>query len=301
MNSHAQQQEKSGHTLLIIDSFALLFRGYYATALHGNLMRNSKGLYTNGIYQFTRIMLDAIKQFQPTHVVCAFDMGRATFRNELYKEYKANRDEPPLELVPQFDKLWDLVDAFDIPCLGIEGYEADDVIGSYATQRAACGDQVIVLTGDGDSLQLIQENVEIAMMRKGFGNYERIGLHNLQDVAGVAHAYQIIEMKALMGDASDNIPGCPNVGPKTALKLIAEYDTVDKLYANIDSIKGKLKERLIEHKEQVYLSRDLATIRTNLTIDCPPERSVYKWNREKLLAVLEEFEFRTIIRSLLAG
>ena len=139
------------------------------------------------------------------------------------------------------------------------------------------------------------------MLRKGFGNYELIGLHNLEEVAGVAHPYQIIEMKALMGDSADNIPGCPNVGPKTALKLIAEYDTVDGLYANIDSVKGKIKERLLEHQDQVYLSRDLATIRTDLVIDCPPERSLYKWNQEKLLSVLEEFEFRSIIRSLQAG
>jgi len=287
-------------SLLIIDSFALLFRGYYATALQGYLMQNSKGLYTNGIYQFTRYMLDAIKRFKPTHVACAFDMGKATFRNEMYGGYKANRDEPPLELIPQFDKLRDLVDAFDIPCLGIEGYEADDVIGSLAKQYAAQGRKVRILTGDGDSYQLIDENIEVVMLRKGFGNYEVIRLDNLFEVAGVREPYQIIEMKALMGDASDNIPGCPNVGPKTAQKLIMEYGSVEGIYAHISEIKGKLLERLIEHKDQIYLSRDLATIRTNLEIDCPPERCLYKWNRDKLLPVLEEFEFRTIIRSLQA-
>jgi len=285
-------------SLLVIDSFALLFRGFYATALAGNLMQNSKGLYTNGIYQFTRYMLDAIKRFKPTHVACAFDMGKSTFRNEMYEGYKANRDERPLELIPQFGKLRDLVDAFDIPCLGIEGYEADDVIGSLAKQYASQGRKVRILTGDGDSYQLIDENIEVVMLRKGFGNYEVIRLDNLFDVAGVREPYQIIEMKALMGDASDNIPGCPNVGPKTAQKLIAEYGSVDEIYAHIGEIKGKLKERLIEHKEQIYLSRDLATIRTNLEIDCPPERCEFKWNRDKLLPVLEEFEFRTIIRSL---
>lgn len=294
-------QSEQMESLLIIDSFALLFRGYYATALQGNLMQNSKGLYTNGIYQFTRYMLDAIKRFKPTHVACAFDMGKSTFRNEMYTGYKANRDEPPLELIPQFDKLRDLVDAFDIPCLGIEGYEADDVIGSLAKQYAAQGRKVRILTGDGDSWQLIDENIEVAMLRKGFGNYEIIRLDNLFEAAGVREPYQIIEMKALMGDASDNIPGCPNVGPKTAQKLIAEYGSVDGIYAHIGEIKGKLQERLIEHKDQIYLSRDLATIRTNLEIDCPPERCVYRWNRDKLLPVLEEFEFRTIIRSLLAG
>jgi len=287
-------------SLLIIDSFALLFRGYYATALQGNLMQNSKGLYTNGIYQFTRYMLDAIKCFKPTHVACAFDMGKSTFRNDMYEGYKANRVEPPIELVPQFDKLRDLVDAFDIPCLGIEGYEADDVIGSLAKQYAAEGRKVRILTGDGDSYQLIDEHIEVIMLRKGFGNYEVIRLDNLFEVAGVREPYQIIEMKALMGDASDNIPGCPNVGPKTAQKLIAEYGSVDGIFAHIGEIKGKLQERLIEHKEQIYLSRDLATIRTNLEIDCPPERCLYRWNRDKLMPVLEELEFRTIIRSLQA-
>lgn len=288
-------------SLLIIDSFALLFRGFYATAVHGNYMENSKGLYTNGIYQFTRYMLDAIKTFKPTHVACAFDMGKTTFRNELYAAYKANRDEPPMELVPQFDKLRDLVDGFDIPCLGITGYEADDVIGSLAKQYAAQGDQVYILTGDGDSYQLIDEHIEVVMLRKGFGNYEVVNLSNLYEVSGVRRPEQIIEMKALMGDASDNIPGCPNVGPKTAQKLLAQYETVDGIYDHIDEIKGKLQERLIEHKDQIYLSRDLATIRTDLEVDCPPERCVYGWNREKLLSVLEEFEFNTLVRSLAAG
>lgn len=296
-----EQAERSTPSLLIIDSFALLFRGYFATALHGNYMQNSKGLYTNGLYQFTRYMLDAIKRFEPTHVVCAFDMGKATFRNEIYAPYKANRDEPPAELVPQFDKLWELVDAFDIPCLGIEGYEADDVIGSLAKQVAGRQEHVRILTGDGDTYQLIDEYIDVAMLRKGFGNYEIIHRDNLFEAAGVREPYQIIEKKALMGDTADNIPGCPNVGPKTADKLIAAYDTVDGVYANIEGLKGKLKERLVEFKDQVYLSRDLATIRVDLEIDCPPERSLYKWNRDKLLTVLEEFEFKTIIRNLAAG
>lgn len=296
-----ERHSEGNRSLLLIDSFALLFRGYYATAVQGNLMQNSKGLYTNGLYQFTRYMLDAIKKFGPTHVACAFDMGKATFRNELYPAYKANRDEPPAELIPQFDKLWELVDAFDIPCLGIEGYEADDVIGSLAKQYAASGERVYILTGDGDSLQLIDERIQVIMLRKGFGNYEVIGLENLRDVSGVNRPDQIIEMKALMGDASDNIPGCPNVGPKTARKLLDEYDNVDGIYAHIDEIKGKLRERLIAHKDQVYLSRDLATIRTDLAVDCPPERCEYRWNRDKLFAVLEQLEFKTIMRTLAAS
>jgi 5'-3' exonuclease len=287
--------------LLIVDSFALLFRGFFSTALVGNYMRNSQGLCTNGIYQFNRYMLDAIRRFSATHVVCAFDMGKKTFRNEMYPAYKAHRDEPPDELIPQFDKLWEMVEAFDIPCVGKVGYEADDMIGSMAKHHAAKGVQVSILTGDGDSLQLLEENVQAILFKKGFGNYEVVTYENLHEIKGVRHPYQIIEMKGLMGDTSDNIPGCPNVGPKTALKLIAEFDTIDSVYDNIDSVKGKLKERLIEHKEQIYLSRDLATIRTEVEFDCTLDDCVFAYNREKLLAKLEEFEFGPLIRTIAAG
>lgn len=293
-----QSNSTSDKHILIIDSFALLFRGYFSMAMSGNFMRNSKGLYTNGLYQFTRYMLDAIKKFKPTHVVCAFDMGKSTFRNELYPQYKAQRDEPPLELIPQFSKLWELVDAFDIPCVGREGYEADDMIGSMAKHFSEKGIQVSILTGDGDALQLINGCTRVVMMDKGFGNYKIIDSNNLEEVKGVKYPHQIIEMKGLMGDTSDNIPGCPSVGPKTALKLVEQYETIDGVFANIDQIKGKLKDKLLEFKDQIYLSRDLATIRTDLTFDCVLEHCVYEWKRDKLLSVLEDLEFRTIIRTI---
>jgi 5'-3' exonuclease len=285
-------------SILLVDSFSLLFRGFYATAATGNLMRTSKGVYTNGLYQFTRYLLDAIERFRPTHVACAFDMGKSTFRNELYPEYKANRLEPPAELVPQFDLLWELVDAFDIPCVGKEGYEADDVIGTLASHYSAAGVRVSILTGDGDSLQLIDDNTRVLMMQKGFGNYLSVHLDNLPDIKGVRHPYQIIELKGLMGDASDNIPGCPNVGPKTALKLIGEFETIDGIFARIDEVKGKLKDNLIAHRDQIYLSRDLATIRRDVPLECTLDTCLYRWNPDKLLAKLEELEFRSIIRML---
>ncbi|MEI7026008.1 5'-3' exonuclease [Paenibacillus sp. y28] len=288
--------------LMIIDSFALLFRGFYALALTGNYMRTSQGLYTNGMYQFTRYMLDAIKKFGPTHVVCAFDMGKSTFRNELYPEYKAQRGEPPVELIPQFDKLWELVDAFDIPCVGTVGYEADDMIGSLAKSYSAQGVQVSILTGDGDSLQLIDENTQVILFKKGFGNYEVVTTENLYELKGVQHPYQIIEMKGLMGDTSDNIPGCPSVGPKTALKLIAEFDSIEQLFASIDQVKGKLKERLLENKDLIMLSRDLATIRTDVPFECTLDRCAYgTWDQAKLIAKLEEFEFRSFVRTFSAS
>ena len=284
--------------LLIVDGYSLLFRGFYATAASGQLMRTSKGVYTNGLYQFSRYLLDAINRFRPTHVACAFDMGKATFRTELYPEYKANRVDPPPELIPQFDLLWELVDAFDIPCVGKEGYEADDVIGSLASRFSADGVAVGILTGDGDALQLIDANTRVHLMQKGFGNYLAVGLDNLPDVRGVRHPYQIVELKGLMGDASDNIPGCPGVGPKTALKLIEQFDTIDGLFSRLDEVKGELRDNLANHRDLIYLSRLLATIRCDVPLDCRLDNCLYRWQPDKLLAKLEELEFRSIIRML---
>lgn len=294
----SQSQHEHHASLLIVDSFALLFRGFYSTAMFGNYMRNSAGLCTNGLYQFTRYLLDAIDTFKPTHIICAFDMGGKTFRNDLYQDYKANRQSPPEELVPQFDQLWELVRAFDIPCIGVEGYEADDMIGSIAKQYSANNIPVCILTGDGDMLQLINVHTKVALMKKGFGNYEVVDHHNLYELKQIEHSAQLIELKGLMGDASDNIPGCPNVGPKTASKLIAAYGTIEQVFANIEQIKGKLQERLIENKELIYLSRDLATIRTDVPIHCSLEQCLYEYDRHKLLNKLEELEFDTIIRSI---
>lgn len=294
MNSQLENRP----SLMIIDSYALLFRGFYAPAATGNYMRNEQGMCTNGLYQFTRYMQDAIRTFRPTHVARAFDMGAKTFRNELYPAYKAHREEPPEELILQFDWLWDLVEAFGIPCLGKEGYEADDVIGSFAAQCSAQGIHVNILTGDGDALQLINEHTHVTLMKKGIGNYLTIGLHNLEQERQVKRPDQIIDMKALMGYASDNIPGCPQVGPKTALKLIREFDHVDGLFSRIDEVPGKLRERLLGHKDIIYLSRELVTIRTHLDIDCPLEKCVYKPDLARLAERLEQLECSNIMRAV---
>lgn len=281
--------------VLVVDSFALLFRGFYSMSAVGNYMRTSYGLCTNGLYQFVRYMMDAVNRFKPSHLVCAFDMGQSTFRNEMFPEYKGNRDAPPEELIPQFDKLWELVEAFDIPCVGQAGYEADDMIGALAADYSKQGAKVSILTGDGDTLQLINERTQVLLMKKGFGNYLVVHGENLEELRGIRHPWQIVELKAFMGDSADNIPGCPNVGPKTALKLISQYESVDGVYANIEEQKGKLKERLLEYKDQVYLSRDLATIRTNIDHGCPIDKCKLAWNREKLLPKLEELEFKTLV------
>lgn len=279
---------------MIVDSMALLFRGFYATAVTGEYMRTQSGLYTNGVYQFTKYLLDAIKRFRPTHVVCAFDMGKETFRNELFSAYKANRGEPPMELIPQFDLVRELIEAFNIPIIGVEGYEADDVMGTLARKAVQEGYEVLLFTGDGDSLQLVDDGITVVMMKKGFGNYEIVSKENLFEIKGVNEPQQIVELKSLMGDASDNIPGCPGVGPKTAIKLLQEYANVDAIYENIDHIKGKLKDRLLGNRDLVYLSRELARIRTDVPFECNLEACKLSFDREKIEKKFEELEFRSL-------
>ncbi len=271
-------QLQGNERLMLVDSFALLFRGYYATAMMRPPMPNAKGLYTNGLQQFLRYLFDAVKTFSPTHVICALDMGRETFRNQLYPQYKANRGEPPAELVPQFDLLRKVLDAYEIPFVGIEGYEADDMLGSMADHYANQGVQVQILSGDGDVLQLLRDNVEVILMKKGFSNYQTVNQDSLEPYNGLFRPQQVVEMKALMGDASDNIPGCPSVGPKTATKLIRQYDSVDHLYANIDDLQGKLKDQLLQHRTQVELSRELASIRKDIHFECCWDSA--EWRRD---------------------
>lgn len=274
--------------LMLVDSFALLFRGYFASAMMRPPTRNAKGYYTNGLQQFSRYLFDAVKTFAPTHVICALDMGRETFRNQLYPQYKANRGEPPEELVPQFDMLRTVLEAYEIPYVGIDGYEADDLLGSMSVHYAAQGIPVQILSGDGDVLQLLRDNVEVILMKKGFSNYQQVAVPTLNEVNGLHEPQQIIEMKALMGDTSDNIPGCPNVGPKTAVKLIQQYGSVAQLYENIHELKGKVQEQLLNHRAQVELSRELATICTDVPFECCFHEAHWSRNLERTRERLAE-------------
>jgi len=285
---------KETSKLLIVDSMALLFRGFFATSQFGRIMQTKDGLYTNALYQYTKYLMDAVKTFSPSHIVCAIDMGKKTFRNGLYPEYKANRGEPPMELIPQFDVLQELIAAFDIPVIGIEGYEADDVIGTLAKKHANEDVHVYILTGDGDALQLLDHHISVIMMKKGFGNYQMIQLEDLPSVKGVDSPEQIIELKGLMGDTADNIPGCPSVGPKTALRLLDSHKTIDGVYANIDEINGKLKQTLLDNKNQVYLSRQLATINLSVPIECNLDQCKYQFNVDKVHSMLDKLEFQSL-------
>lgn len=286
--------EEKENRIMIIDSMALLFRGFYATAASGRIMQTSTGVYTNAIYQFIKYMLDAVRTFRPTYVTCAFDMGKHTFRNDLYPEYKANRHDPPVELVPQFDLIREVIGSFDIPQIGVAGYEADDIMGTLASQYSKKGMHVLLLTGDGDTLQLINQATSVVMMKKGFANYEVVHSGNLYEIKGVHQPEQIIDLKALMGDPSDNIPGCPGVGLKTAQRLLSEFESLDRIFAEIGQISGKLKEKLQENKELIYLSKDLATIRTDVQIDCTLDHCRLVYDSQKVREKFDELEFHSL-------
>ncbi len=216
--------------ILLVDGMALLFRGYFATAFRQQFMINEKGIPTNGVYQFIRYFLDGVNTFNPTHVIACWDMGSKTFRTELYENYKANRDAPPEELIPQFDLVKEAVSSFNVPNIGIQNYEADDIIGTLAKQYQSEAD-VIIQTGDLDMLQLVDDQIKVAIMRKGLSNYEVFSHDNFLEKKGI-QPNQIIEFKGLTGDPADNYPGIKGIGEKTALKLLKEYNNMDNILAN---------------------------------------------------------------------
>lgn len=282
--------------ILLVDGMALLFRGFFATSFRGNFMKTSTGIPTNGIYQFLRYFLDAEKTYEPTHIVCCWDMGSKTFRNEVYPEYKANRDDAPIELIPQFDLIKEVVEAFNIPNVGLENFEADDCIGTLAKLYSKT-DEVIILTGDQDMLQLVEENVNVAIMRKGQGNYELFTNENFYEKKGI-YPRQVIDVKGLMGDSADNYPGVKGIGEKTALKLMKEYETIDNLLENIDKLSKGIQTKLTNDLDMLHLSRELAEIKCDVPIQCELDTAMRTFEHEKIEAKLMELEFKNLERML---
>lgn len=278
--------------VLLVDGMALLFRGFFATSFRGNFMLTSKGVPTNGIYQFLRYLLDAVDKFEPTHVVCCWDMGSKTFRTEMYAGYKANRDEPPVELVPQFDLVKEVTEAMDIPNVGIKGYEADDCIGTLANIYKGESD-VYILTGDQDILQLLDERVKVVLLKKGYGNYDIYDVDRFQEEKGITPK-QMIELKAIMGDSSDNYPGVRGVGEKTALKLLKQFGSLDEILANLDQLTKAQRTKFETDLEMVQLCRKLAEIYCEADVDCHLDDAVFEIDRDKVVAKFEELEFKRI-------
>ena len=282
--------------VILIDGNNILFRSYYATAYNGNTMKNSKGFPTNALYGLVNMMNKIIAEENPTHVMVAFDKGK-TFRHDKYDTYKDGRSETPDELKLQFPKAKELVEAMGINYFEIDNYEADDIIGTFAKKCNNNEDfNAVIISSDKDLLQLITDEVEVKLLKQ-VGNI-RMTKEEFINTYGIEPP-RMVDLKALMGDSSDNIPGVKGIGEKTAISLLKEYGTLDNLYNNIDTVKGKVKDKLIADKDSAYMSYDLATIYTDVPIDIDFEKIRYKgYDSLKYIELLEEFEFYSLIKKL---
>ena len=278
--------------VVLIDGNNLIFRSYYATAYRGEILTNSKGLPTNAVYAYIQMLLKIIAEEKPSHIMVAFDKGK-TFRHESYDDYKGGRSETPKELKEQIPYAKKVTRAMGITVEEIENYEADDIIGTYSKK---IDEEVLVVSSDRDLLQLISPNVRMKLLKmKDYIYYDEKSFYEDYGIKPI----EIIDLKALMGDSSDNIKGVAGIGEKTALKLIKEYHTIDNLYKNIDDLKGKVKENLLNDKESAYKSLELATIYLDVPIEVNLEKIAYKGsNEEELNSLLKELEFNSLINKM---
>ena len=286
-------KKKHMKRLFFIDAYALIYRAYFAFIKNPRI--NSQGLNTSAILGFANTLEDILKREKPTHLGVAFDPSGPTFRHEAFEAYKAQRESTPEDIKKAVPYIKQMLKAYNIPIYEVSGYEADDVIGTLAKQAAKEGFTVYMLTPDKDYGQLVEEN--IFMYRpKHSGGYEVLGVEEVKAKYGLENQSQVIDLLGLMGDSSDNIPGCPGVGEKTAVKLLQEFGSIDNLLANTDSLKGALKTKVESNIEQIKFSRFLATIKTDTPIELNADELVVKEaNVPELLSIFQELEFRTLI------
>lgn len=282
--------------VILVDGNNLVFRSYFATAYQGVIMRNSKGFPTNALYGFINMMNKIINEENPNYILVAFDKGK-TFRHDKYVDYKAGRNETPDDLKLQFPKAKELLTAMGIKYYEIDNYEADDIIGTVS-KVVDEEDEFIatIISSDKDLLQLISDEVDVKLLKSN--NFIRMDKEEFKKQYSV-DPIRMIDLKALMGDASDHIPGVKGIGEKTAISLLSKYDSLDNLYDNIDSVTGKTKEKLINDKENAYMSYDLATIYREVPLDFELEDLKYNGvNREKYIELLKEFEFNSLLKKM---
>ncbi|WP_066257020.1 5'-3' exonuclease [Neobacillus drentensis] len=283
-------------SLMLVDGMALLFRAFYATAVTGQFMINSNGTPTNGIHGFVKHLFTAVSSFKPSHLAVCWDMGSKTFRTELFSDYKGNRGEAPIELIPQFDLVKEVVASFDIPNIGLAGYEADDCIGTIANQSKDLA-HVSILTGDQDMLQLLDDSISVILLKKGYGNYLVHTPETFFEDKGITPR-QMIDLKALMGDTSDNYPGVKGIGEKTALKLLQEFEHVEGIISNLDRLSKSNKTKIEQDLEMLHLSRLLAEIKCDVPVSCALDDASLRIEKEKAVNKLMELELRGLQRLL---
>src|SRR4051794_3341813 len=284
--------------LVLIDGNSSAYRAFFALPL----LNNDKGVHTNAVYGFTMMLMKILEDEKPTHILVAFDAGKTTFRHSTFSEYKGGRQKTPPELSEQFPFIRDLLDAYGISRYELENYEADDIIGTLSLSAENDGYEVKVISGDKDLTQLSSPTTTVGITRKGITDIEEYTPEHVAEKYGLTPE-QIIDMKGLMGDPSDNIPGVPGVGEKTAIKLLKEFSTLENLLQSIDQVSGnKLKEKLAEFKNQALMSKELATIERQAPIEVNLDTIAYEgFTRDKLVALFKDLGFHSLLDKLGEG
>ena len=250
--------------LFLLDAYALIYRAYYAFIKNPRI--NSKGFNTSAIFGFINTLEDVLKKENPTHIGVAFDPPGPTFRHEAFDQYKAQREETPETIRLSVPIIKNIIRAYRIPILEVPGYEADDVIGTLATEAGEKGIATYMMTPDKDYGQLVNEKVFMYRPKYGDKDFEILGTEEIKSKFEIESPKQVIDILGLMGDSADNIPGCPGVGAKTAQKLIAQFGSIEELLAHTDELKGAIKTKITENREQIIFSKFLATIKTDVPI-----------------------------------
>ena len=285
--------EKNPEKLFLLDAYALIYRSYYAFIRNPRF--NSKGINTSAMLGFTNTLVQLLESENPLYIGVVFDVSEPTFRHKMYKEYKANRETMPEDLQKSIPYIRRIIEAFNIPLIEKAGFEADDVIGTIARKAKEEGFLTYMMTPDTDYAQLVEERILMYKPAKQGGSPEVWGMREVKENFGIENSGQVIDILGLMGDSSDNIPGCPGIGPKTAQKLIAEYGSIENLYDNIEKLKGNLKDKLIENEEQVRLSKKLVTIIRDVPVEFnKTELAKEEFKREDLKGVIERHGIREL-------
>jgi DNA polymerase-1 len=284
--------------LFLLDAYALIFRSYYAFIRNPRV--TSRGMNTSAVFGFLLTLREVLQKQKPTHIAVVFDTPAPTFRHEMYKDYKATRDETPEDIKKAVPYIKRLLEAYKIPIIEYRGFEADDIIGTLAHKASEKGFITYMMTPDKDFAQLVTDRIFMLKPSRSGNESVKWGVEEIKREFLVHDPRQVIDILALMGDTADNIPGAPGVGPKTAMKLIAEFGSVEELFKNTDKLKGKLKEIIENNIEQIELSKKLATIELNVPVDLRDDELVLETpDREKLKTLFNELEFRTIAAEIL--
>ncbi len=286
--------------LFLLDAYALIYRAHFAFTKNPRI--NSKGMNTSVVFGFTNTLLEVLQKQKPSHIAVAFDTAAATFRDELFEEYKGTRQEMPEDIRFGVPIVKDVIRGFNIPILEMDGYEADDIIGTIAKKAVADGFEVFMMTPDKDFGQIVEEHIKLYKPAYMGNSVDILGPKEVCEKWDIKEVSQVIDMLGLQGDTSDNIPGIPGVGPKTAADLLKQYGTVENVIAHSSELKGKLKERVEQYGEQAILSKKLATIKLDVPIAYEPEKLAYKGpNKEALTPIFEEMEFKTMMARAFQG